>query len=117
VDRHTGRSIPLRESRNITPEGGVVDLINEDTEEGGGFVTRVWLKLRVDLYDERGGDSREQTSLSMSNQHALVKTSRGTHEDESRVQIPRVFLEEVLVVLFSHFAVFIVELSLMILLN
>ena len=41
------------EGGNVVPESGVVDLVYEDTEEGGGLVTCVGLQLRVDLDDER----------------------------------------------------------------
>ena len=46
---------------NIGPEGGVVNFVNEDAEEGGSLVTRVKLELGVDLYNERGGDGGKQT--------------------------------------------------------
>jgi len=57
------RTSPLRKSGRIVPEGGVIDLVDKDTEEGGGLVVRVWLEMRVDLDDECGGNGREQTSL------------------------------------------------------
>ena len=38
-------------------ERSIVDLVNEDTEGGGGLVARVRLKLRIDLDGERRGDS------------------------------------------------------------
>ena len=63
MDHHTGRPIPLGESGDISSEGGVVNLVNKDAKEGGSLITRVRLKLRVDLDDERGGNGREQTSL------------------------------------------------------
>jgi hypothetical protein len=43
----------------IVAKGGIVDLVDEDTEEGGGFVVRVRLELGVDLDDECGGDGGE----------------------------------------------------------
>jgi hypothetical protein len=53
----------LWEGGNIISECGVVDLVNEDPEEGSGFVTRVGLELGVDFDDECGRDGGEQTSL------------------------------------------------------
>ena len=63
MDNSAGRTSSLREGGNVVSEGGVVDLVNEDTEESGGLVVRVGLELRIDLDDECGGDGREQTSL------------------------------------------------------
>jgi len=54
---------PLRYCGNVVTESGVVDLVDEDTEESGGLFVGVWLELRVDLDDECGGDGGEQTSL------------------------------------------------------
>ena len=48
---------------NVASERRVVVLVNKDAEKGSGFVTRVRFDLRVDLYDEGGGYSREQTGL------------------------------------------------------
>lgn len=50
---------PLWEGGRVVSEGGIVDLMNEDAEEGGGFFTRVWLELRIHLDNECGGDGRE----------------------------------------------------------
>ena len=58
-----GRSGPFREGWNVGPEGGIVNFVNENAEEGGGLITRVRLELRVDLNDERGHDGRKQTGL------------------------------------------------------
>ena len=44
------------ESGNIISEGGVVDLVNKNTKERGGFVARIGLELGVDLDYERGSD-------------------------------------------------------------
>src|SRR5258708_6626678 len=63
MDHRGGRSDPLWESWNVVPEGSVVDFVNKNAEEGGGLVTEVGLKLRVDLDDERGGDGGKQTGL------------------------------------------------------
>jgi len=48
---------------NVITEGGVVDLVDEDTEESGCLFVRVLLELGVDFDDERGSDGGEQTSL------------------------------------------------------
>ena len=54
---------PLREAWRVVSERGVVDLGDEDTEEGDSLITRVGLELRLDIEDESGGDSGEQTGL------------------------------------------------------
>ena len=48
---------------NISPEGSIVNFVNEDAEEGGSLVTRIRPELGVDLYSERGGDGGKQTGL------------------------------------------------------
>jgi len=53
----------LWNSGSFGTKGGVVDLMDEDSEEGGSFLTRVRLKLRLDIDDECGSDRRKQTSL------------------------------------------------------
>ena len=63
INHRAWRTRPLRERGGVVSEGGVVDLVDEDFEEGGGPVTGVRSKLRVDLDDERGSDCRKQTSL------------------------------------------------------
>jgi len=40
----------------VITKGGVVDLVDEDSEEGGGLLTCVGLELRLDVDDECGGD-------------------------------------------------------------
>jgi hypothetical protein len=57
------QSGPLWEGGNVASERGIVDLVNQDAEEGGSLVTRVGLKSRIDLNDECGGDGRKQTGL------------------------------------------------------
>ena len=47
----------------MVAEGGVVDLVNQDTEESGSLITRVGTQLRVNLDDEGRGHCRKQTSL------------------------------------------------------
>ena len=56
MDHRAGRSVPLWESGNIISKGGVVDLVNKNTKERGGFVARIRLELGVDLDYERGSD-------------------------------------------------------------
>ena len=43
---------PLGDSRSVRTEGGVVDLMDEDSEKGGSLLTRVGLELRLDIEDE-----------------------------------------------------------------
>ena len=54
---------PLGNSGSVGAKGGVVNFMDEDTEEGGSLLTRVGLELRLDIDDERGSDRREQTGL------------------------------------------------------
>jgi hypothetical protein len=63
VDHCAGRARPLWEGWRVVAEGGVIDLVDKDTEESSGLVVRVWFELGVDLDDECGGDGGEQTSL------------------------------------------------------
>ena len=54
---------PLWEGGCVVSESGVVDLVDEDTEESDDLVTRVGLELRLDVDAESGCDVREQTGL------------------------------------------------------
>ena len=63
MDHGAWRAIPLWESGDVVSKSGVVNLVNKDSEESGGFITRVGLEMGVDLDDECRGDSREKTSL------------------------------------------------------
>ena len=54
---------PLWDGGNVIAEGGVVDLVDEDSKESGCLFVRVWLELGVDLDDECGSDGGKQTSL------------------------------------------------------
>ena len=54
---------PLRYCGNVVAEGSIVDLVDEDAEEGGRLFIRVRLELGLDLDDERGGHGGEQTGL------------------------------------------------------
>ena len=51
------------EGGSVVPERGVVDLVDENTEEGGSLSTGVRLELRLDVDDEGRSDGREQTGL------------------------------------------------------
>ena len=50
---------PLWERGNVSSEGGVVNLVNEDPEEGGGVGIRVGLQLRIDLDDKGRSNGRK----------------------------------------------------------
>ena len=63
LDDRVGRASPLWEGRRIIPERGVVDLVDEDPEEGGGLIIRIWLEVGMYFNDECRGDGGEQTSL------------------------------------------------------
>ena len=56
-------AVPLWEGGSIVSKGGIIDLVNKDTEEGDGVIVRVGSELGLDIDDECGGDGREQTSL------------------------------------------------------
>jgi hypothetical protein len=45
----------LWKSGNVVSEDGVVHLVDEDAEEGVGFIARVGLELRLGLGDRCGG--------------------------------------------------------------
>ena len=47
----------------LFPKVVFIDLVDEDAEKCGGLVTRIWLKLGVDLDHECGCDSGKQTGL------------------------------------------------------
>ena len=53
----------MRKRGSVITQGCLVYLVNEDTEEGSGLVTRVGFQLRVDLDDKGGSYGREKTSL------------------------------------------------------
>ena len=59
----------------------------------------------------------ENKPACVTGQHAFTKTPCGTHEDQGGVQVLVMFLEELLVVLFCHFTVVLVELIPVILLS
>ena len=116
LDYRAGRTCPLWECRRVVSEGGVVKLVDKDTEEGCSYVVRILLEVGVDLDDECGGDGGEQTSLSPPLAHGR-QTRYETHEYESGVQILVVLLHELLVVFLSLLAVVLEELRPVILLG
>lgn len=63
MDQRAGRIGPLREGGDIISKGGVIHLVDEDSEERDRLCASVGLKLRIDLDDKCGGDSRKQASL------------------------------------------------------
>ena len=63
LDNRVGWTGPLRGTGDFAPEGCVVELVNENTEESRGLFVGVGLKLGADIDDKRGGNRREQTGL------------------------------------------------------
>ena len=59
LDYRVRRAGPLWEGGSVVSEGGIVDLVDEDTEESGSLVTRVGLELRLDIKDESRCDGGE----------------------------------------------------------
>jgi hypothetical protein len=99
----------LRESGNIASESCVVDLVDEDPNEGGGLVTGVRLELGVDLDDERGGNGGKQTSLISHLAHVQYNFMREAHKDQGSVQVLFIFHQEFLVVFVGDLTVCLVE--------
>ena len=58
-----GGTGPLRKGGSVVSKGGVVDLVDKDTEESHSLITRIGLESRLDVEDESRCDGREQTSL------------------------------------------------------
>ena len=58
-----GGTGPLRKGGSVVSKGGVVDLVDKDTEESDSLITRIGLEARLDVEDESRCDGREQTSL------------------------------------------------------
>jgi len=58
-----GGTSPLGNGRRVGTKGGIINLVDKDSEESGGLLTRVGLELRLDIEDKCGSDRREQTSL------------------------------------------------------
>ena len=63
VDHRGGRSSPSWEGRDFVFEGGFVDLVDKDTEEGGGLIIRIGLESGIDIDDEGRSHGGEQTGL------------------------------------------------------
>ena len=110
LDGCSWRATPLWQGGNVTAEGGIVDLVDEDPKESGGLFIWVRLQLGVDLDDECRGHGREQTSLSFMS--ACIRCILlQTHEYQGRVQILIITLHEFFVVFFGLLAVVSVEFS------
>jgi len=108
VNDHAWRAGPSGDGGNVVTESGVVDLVDEDTEQGRGLFVGVRLELGANLDDESGGDCGKQTSI-CSGQHIYVGATCKTHEDQRCVQILVVSFVELLVVFLGHLAVTLVE--------
>ena len=63
LDDRVRRACPLWESGGVVSEGGIVDLVDENTEESSSLTTRVGLELGLDVDDESRSDGGEQASL------------------------------------------------------
>ena len=61
-DYRTRRACPLQEGGSVVSKG-VVDGVDEDTEESSGLIARVGLELRLDVDDKGRSDGGKQTSL------------------------------------------------------
>ena len=100
---------PLRKGGSVASERGVVDLVDEDAEEGGSLIARVGLELRLDIKDESGRDGGEQTSLLPSSVHVHRGFTRTAHEDEGGIEILVIFLHKLFVVFLSLLTVVLEE--------
>ena len=98
---------------NTVPERGVVDLIDEDAQQGSSLVVRIGLELGVDIEDKCRCDGGEQASLLPSLARVHENITR-THKDQRGAQVFIVFLEEFLVILLRNLTVLLVKLSLMV---
>ena len=63
MDNCTRRTSPLWEGGRVVAKGGIVNLVDKNTEESCSLIIRVWLEMTVDLNNECRGDGREQTRL------------------------------------------------------
>jgi len=54
---------PLGNRGSIRTKGGVIELMDDDPEEGSSLLTRVRLEFRLDIDDEGGSDGGKKTSL------------------------------------------------------
>ena len=100
---------PLGKGGGVASKRGVVDLVDEDAEEGGSLIAGVRLELRLNIEDKSGGDGGEQTSLSPLSVRVRRGFARTAHEDKSGVQILVIFLHELLVVLLGLLTVVLEE--------
>jgi len=108
LDDHVWGTGPLREGGRVVSEGGIVDLVDEDTEEGGSLTVRVGSELGLDIDDEYGGDGGEQTSLWPS-EHVDTQVLCETHEYQSCAQITIVLVHELPVIPISLPAIVFIE--------
>ena len=76
MDCRGGRTGPIWEGGGDVSECGIIDFVNEDPEERMGLVVWIGLELRIDLDDERGCDSGEQTGLISQSARARQKSRR-----------------------------------------
>ena len=63
LDDWVRRASPFRNNRRVVAKGGVINFIDQDTEQSSSLIIWVRLELGLDVDDECRGDSREQTSL------------------------------------------------------
>ena len=63
LDNRVRGTGPLWDCRNVIAKGSVVDLVDENTEEGGRLIDRVELELGLDVDDEHGSHNGEETAL------------------------------------------------------
>ena len=111
------RTVPSWQSGNVTTECGVVDLINQDTKEGGSLLARIRLKLGLDLGDERGSYNGEQTGLSCMSEFAPPSRRIQTHEYQGRIQVFTMSLHKCFIVSFCLHTVVVIKLGAVILLR
>ena len=63
MDDCVGGTRPLWDHWSVVAKSGVVDLVDQHTEEGSCLFIWVWLELGLDLDDECRSHGGEQTSL------------------------------------------------------
>ena len=97
------------EGGRVVSERGVVDLVDEDAEEGGSLIAGVRLELGLNIEDKSGGDGGEQTSLSPSSVRIHRGFTRTAHENKSGIEILVILLHELLVVLLGLLTVVLEE--------
>ena len=57
MNNRAGRTSPLWEGGNVVSESGVVNLVNENTEQSGRLVVGIGLELGIDFNYKCGSDS------------------------------------------------------------